>query len=139
VDLFVYGTLLFPEVLEALLHRVPAREPATAIGWRVAALPGRPYPGLVPRRGAAASGLVLSGLDRAEGRLLDAYEDSDYRLTEITLADGRRCPSYVWDRAALAHDWNRDGFAVDHLADYVAHCVRWRATADRVSPPSPDR
>lgn len=139
MDLFVYGTLLFTEVLTALLDRVPAREPATAVGWRVAALPGRLYPGLVPHRGGAATGMVISGLDAAEARLLDAYEDSGYRLTGIALADGRSCPSYVWRTEALAEDWSPDGFAADHLAGYVTECARWRAAAEWACPPCTDR
>jgi hypothetical protein len=128
VDLFVYGTLLFPEVLAALLGRVPVRTPAVATGWRVAALPGRVYPGLVPAENGRANGLVISGLTRAEGRILDAYEDADYQLTVITLADGRSCPTYVWRTDVLAHDWNPHGFAVEHLARYVEHCARWRGS-----------
>ncbi|WP_250292550.1 gamma-glutamylcyclotransferase, partial [Frankia sp. CiP1_Cm_nod1] len=46
-ELFVYGTLCFPEVARALLGRLPCSRPAAAAGWRAAALPGRAYPGLV--------------------------------------------------------------------------------------------
>jgi gamma-glutamylcyclotransferase (GGCT)/AIG2-like uncharacterized protein YtfP len=126
VDLFVYGTLLFPEVLAALLDRVPPSAPACAPGWRVAALPGRLYPGLVTGVGAA-QGLVLHGLSGPERALLDAYEDTDYTLTEITLAGGQRCHTYVWQLDAEPHDWNRDAFAAEHLVSYAAHCSRWRA------------
>lgn len=140
MDLFVYGTLLFPEVLRALLDRVPAGEPAAAPGWRVAALAGRLYPGLVPHRDGHAAGLVLTGLAEDEVRLLDAYEDTDYRLTEIALAGGRRCATYVWRLEALPHGWSRDAFATDHLAGYVELCTRWRAGWPQPlggAPPSP--
>jgi Gamma-glutamyl cyclotransferase, AIG2-like len=54
--LFAYGTLTFTDVLVALLGRVPAHAPASAPGWRVAALHGRLYPVLVPgRRGGRRS------------------------------------------------------------------------------------
>jgi len=141
MELFVYGTLLFPEVLGALLDRVPPRVPATACGWRVAALPGRVYPGLVPDRRRVAGGMVLSGLTRAECRLLDDYEDTDgqdYQLREIALAGGRSCPAYVWRTAVLPHDWDPRGFAAEHLADYVRQCARWRVTTGR-RPPGTDR
>ncbi len=134
MDLFAYGTLLFPEVLRALLGRVPPLAPATASGWRVAALPGRVYPGLVADQHATANGLVISGLDRAECRLLDAYEDIDYRLMAITLTDGRSCPTYVWRGEVLAGDWDPHGFAADHLARYAERCARWRAES---WPPAP--
>ena len=136
MDLFVYGTLLFPDVLEALLGRVPAMAPAHAAGWRVAALPGRLYPGLVAHRQATASGMVITGLELGERRLLDAYEDTGYRLTAIDLADGRNCAAYVWRTAVLAEDWCRRTFAEDHLAGYVERCARWRATCGRPPPPA---
>jgi len=127
VDLFVYGTLLFPDVLTVLLGRVPARSPAVADGWRAAALPGRVYPGLVPDPVRRATGLVIGGLTAADIALLDAYEEDDYRLADITLADGTSCPTYVWRRDVLADDWNPRWFADTHLAEYAAHCRRWRA------------
>jgi hypothetical protein len=125
VDLFVYGTLLFPEVLRALLGRVPPSAAASAPGWRVAALSGRLYPGLIPGPGAA-SGLVLGGLTPGERLLLDAYEDTGYTLTGITLADGTPCQTYVWGAGALEHDWSPDAFAARHLARYVLGCTAWR-------------
>jgi len=140
MDLFVYGTLLFPEVLTALLRRVPASRPASAVGWRVAALPARPYPGLVPHPGGRASGLVISGLDATETRLLDDYEHGGYERTEITLSDGRRCATYVWRGQALPAGWQPDAFAAQHLDAYARQCTRWRATwpvsSSTTTPPS---
>jgi gamma-glutamylcyclotransferase (GGCT)/AIG2-like uncharacterized protein YtfP len=75
--LFVYGTLQFPDVLRVLLGRVPPAQPATATGWRAAALAGRSYPGLVAGTGTGTgtvSGLVLAGLASAEVQTLDAFE-----------------------------------------------------------------
>jgi gamma-glutamylcyclotransferase (GGCT)/AIG2-like uncharacterized protein YtfP len=127
VDLFVYGTLLFPEVLSALIGRVPPTTPAVAAGWRAAALPGRPYPGLVRVARSTTSGLLISGLDDAEWRVLDAYEDSEYLLTVITVDGGRRCAAYVWRHDVLDDDWDPTAFASDHLTDYVPRCRSWRA------------
>jgi hypothetical protein len=59
--LFVYGSLQFPDVLFTLIDRVPDHSPAAAHGWRITALPGRVYPGLVPGQGTA-SGYLISGL-----------------------------------------------------------------------------
>lgn len=125
--LFAYGTLLFPEVLHVLLGRVPDLSPAVTHGWRVAALPGRVYPGLVPAPDGRASGRVVSGLSADEMVLLDAYEDTDYRLATIPLADGTGCPTYVWLRGVLAADWTPAAFAAEHLDAYLDLCRRWRA------------
>ena len=76
--LFAYGTLRFPDVLTALLGRVPEQAPAAVDGWRVAALDGRDAhfsrlriaasspipPTTVTRRGASRGG-PISRLYRA--------------------------------------------------------------------------
>lgn len=119
--LFAYGTLRFPEVLQVLLGRVPARTPAVAAGWRVAALPDVVYPGLVPGAGPA-EGVVISDLTPREWRVIDAYEDGLYELRPLALDRGRRASAYVCHPGArvLAADWSAARFAAEQLASFVA-------------------
>jgi len=128
--LFVYGTLMFPEVLEVLLGRTPEMAPAALDGWRAAALADRVYPGLVAatRPGVAAAGRVLLGLDDHERGVLDAFEESIYERRTVELADGREATTYVWldGDAVLPDDWDPHTFARDHLAVYVDHWSTWR-------------
>ncbi len=148
--LFVYGTLRFDRILAALLGRVPPGLPATAPGWRTAALADRPYPGLVPSPGHTATGLLLTGLSPAEWRALDDFEDDAYQLRRLTAerepgaervpaaeqgppaaaggtADSRcsvpgRIWTYVWAAPdqVAAEDWSADVFAARRLAGYAA-------------------
>jgi gamma-glutamylcyclotransferase (GGCT)/AIG2-like uncharacterized protein YtfP len=126
-DLFAYGTLRFPDVLEALLGRVPEHSPAIAPGWRVAALDGRVYPVLVPGDGGAG-GILISGLTAGEWRVIDAYEDDFYELERITLVDGRQGWAYLTrDRtAALPADWSPGDFTTRHLGEFTGACREWR-------------
>ncbi|MGH3382132.1 MAG: gamma-glutamylcyclotransferase family protein [Actinoallomurus sp.] len=118
--LFAYGTLRFPDVLVALLGRVPAHTPAVAPGWRVAALDGRVYPMLVPGEGAAG-GVLISGLTAGEWRVIDAYEDDVYALERLTLADGRIGWAYLTrdHTVVLPADWSPGDFTVHHLPAFV--------------------
>ena len=127
-DLFAYGTLRFPDVLEALLGRVPEHSPAIAPGWRVAALDGRVYPVLVPGDGAAG-GVLISGLTTEEWRVIDAYEDDFYELERLTLVDGRPGWAYLTrDRtAALPVDWSPGDFTTRHLGAFAGECRAWRS------------
>lgn len=82
--LFVYGTLRDPDILAAVLGRLPgaaAMPAAVAPGFRAVPYPGRAYPALVRAPGAAAAGLVLTDLSAFERDLLDAYEGDEYRRT----------------------------------------------------------
>ncbi|MET9293072.1 gamma-glutamylcyclotransferase family protein [Streptomyces sp. NPDC003077] len=130
--LFVYGTLQFDAVLDALLSRVPQRTPASAPGWRAAALEGRLYPGLVAAPDATATGLLLTDLTNEEWAVLDAFEDDRYDLRELTLSSGGRGWAYVWpDDEVRAENWDAQYFAVHHLHEYAARCGRISATLAR--------
>ncbi|MEU6612132.1 gamma-glutamylcyclotransferase family protein [Streptomyces shenzhenensis] len=63
--LFCYGTVQFDAVLKALLGRTPERAPASAPGYRAAALEGRVYPSLVIHTSTgSAPGVILTRPDR---------------------------------------------------------------------------
>jgi gamma-glutamylcyclotransferase (GGCT)/AIG2-like uncharacterized protein YtfP len=125
--LFAYGTLRFPDVLVALLGRVPERTPATAPGWRVAALDGRVYPVLVPGEGTAG-GVLISGLTAAEWRVIDAYEDDFYALELLTLTDGRTGWAYLTrdNSGVLPADWSPGDFTARHLSGFTGRVRAWR-------------
>lgn len=127
--LFVYGTLQFPEVLTALIGRVPDHTPGTVYGWRIAALPGRVYPGLV-KGPYSAPGFLITGLSEAEWRILDAFEDDFYDLTELTLTDGRTgwCYTCPDDHPVSDQDWAPADFAAAHLDRYTRATATWRVT-----------
>ncbi|NUP32982.1 MAG: gamma-glutamylcyclotransferase [Streptomycetaceae bacterium] len=126
--LFVYGSLMFPEVLAALLGRIPDRSPARMSGWRAAALPDRVYPVLVRDPSADASGALLTGISAAEWEILDAYEEDLYDLLRLPLEGGGHAWTYVAPEGADAPEgfWSADEFADRHLAAYVAACRVWR-------------
>ncbi|HET6636159.1 MAG TPA: gamma-glutamylcyclotransferase family protein [Streptomyces sp.] len=119
--LFVYGTLRFPQVLQALLGRVPDSRAGTAAGWRTAALAGRVYPGLVPAADATAEGLLLTGVSPGERERLDEFEGAAYALRPLPMTDGGYAWAYVWQGdEVLDEDWDAEVFAAEHLAGYAA-------------------
>ncbi|WP_431046364.1 gamma-glutamylcyclotransferase family protein [Streptomyces sp. P1-3] len=122
--LFAYGSLQFPEVLTALLGRVPERSAASAPGWRAARLARRDYPGLVPAEGQTAPGLLLTGLTPDEWRILDAFEDAEYELRRLPLSDGRWAWSYLWHGGdVLPGTWDATEFRANRLAAFLARCT----------------
>lgn len=129
--LFVYGSLTFREVLEIVLGRVPATVPATATGWRVAALRDRPFPAL-ERADGTVSGLVLTDLTADEWRAVDAFEAPAYDLVMVRLDGGGTAWTYLGGDSddslvAVSDDWDRTWFATGQLGHYLRRCLTWRA------------
>ena len=123
--LFVYGTLVFAEVVERLLGRLPEVARAAAPGWSTRLLPAKRYPGLVPDSMSAAGGLLFLDLTASERRLLDDYEGEEYQRVDMTVVDegGRmvEAQTYVIDPTQATEErWTTQWFAELHLADFLA-------------------
>lgn len=138
--LFAYGTLIFPEVVRALLERTPSHAPARLPSHARFAVRGRSYPGLVPTEGRATAGVLWMGIDPAELALVDRYESDLYERRSVTvLPDGGGAPReavvYVVPerhRELLAdRDWDPERFAREHLEATVAHCTHFRRSLAR--------
>jgi gamma-glutamylcyclotransferase (GGCT)/AIG2-like uncharacterized protein YtfP len=137
--LFAYGSLEFPEVIGALLGRGLPGAPARLRGYRRGMLAGRPYPGIVEARDEWVDGVVWAGLSEGDIGALDAYEGREYARRTLTVVGPGDEPleSFVYvilpeHRHRIGEaPWERQWFASEHLADYVAHCrqlQRRRAT-----------
>ncbi len=128
LPLFAYGTLMFPEVIAAVIGRVPLAQPASAAGFERREVAGQLYPGLVrSARDDAVRGLLYKDLAGNEWDRLNAYEGDFYELTEIPVAcEGR-------EEAALAYlvpdarssllgktRWDPETFRRRHLPSYLA-------------------
>ena len=102
--LFLYGTLLRPDVLERMAGQpglARRLRPARLVGWARVALRGTPYPTLVPAPGATTAGALLRCGPAARARLR-AYEGASYRLVPVRVATAR---GPVRARAWVAARW----------------------------------
>src|SRR5690606_35152445 len=126
LPLFVYGTLRDLDLVAAVLGRplhVSAVHAARAPGWRAVHYPGRSYPALVRAPGAAAEGLLVTGLTPFERDLLDAYEGDEYRRAPVAtmLVDEPELHEADAYLPALAiptdaHEWSLSRWQMEHKA-----------------------
>lgn len=143
---FVYGSLLAPEVLNALLGRVPDRTPATLPGFVRRRIKDAVYPAIYPAEdpsNASVDGEVLTGMSRRELAVLDWFEDEAYVLTRVDVTfdeERERSPpetvegvepyldpsivmAYVFTSPRdLYGVWDYEEFRREHLGSYVAMC-----------------
>jgi gamma-glutamylcyclotransferase (GGCT)/AIG2-like uncharacterized protein YtfP len=124
--LFVYGTLMIPEVLTILLGRVPVMHEALLRGYRRYTIDGACYPAIISDTTANVNGQVLLGLTPREVATLDDYEGDAYVRTEVTLTvDGASTSAecYVWRDASRVRlgrdDWDLETFVCRHLEQYL--------------------
>ena len=132
-NLFVYGTLLFPELVYALTQKSYKSTPALLKDYQVTeifdgAIP-RSYPALTPMLGAEAKGKLLFDVDEKALGILDSYEGDEYEKITINLpVDGAnyQAITYAWIGTGdeeLKGDWNPNEFESNHLSYYLNEVV----------------
>ena len=125
--LFVYGTLLAPELRHALLGRALAGVPAELDGYACFRVRHAPYPAIAPVPDATTAGELIDGLSPADLDKLDAYESAMYRRLVVTVRDGAgndvEAFTYVIDKSAVQRlsdeHWDYATFRLRKLDRYL--------------------
>ena len=103
--LFAYGTLMWPEVLEAVIGRPLSGVPATLSGFRRMRVKQAFYPALVNSHSRdTVEGVLYRDLAAEDFRCLDRFEGGEYERKHVCIATE---PAHVY---VLSHAWR-------HLAD----------------------
>ena len=97
MNLFAYGTLMWPEVLESVIGRRLEGCPAVLDGFVRLRVKGEHYPAVVSRDGGVVEGIVYSGLSVEDFRHLDRFEGEEYERMGRPV-DGVEAQVYVLGR-----------------------------------------
>ena len=132
-SVFVYGTLMAPQVLKVLLSRVPDMlVPAVLPNYRRHPVKDHVFPGIIPcSRGSATKGLLLQGLSENELKILDWFEGDEYVRREVKVMCDlipHETQCYIWSNPVtdLDHgrEWDYDDFLETKLDWYLKSTVR---------------
>mmetsp|Transcript_26421 Transcript_26421/g.67920 ORF Transcript_26421/g.67920 Transcript_26421/m.67920 type:complete len:246 (-) Transcript_26421:351-1088(-) len=135
--IFVYGTLMAPEIVELLIKRMPSHSPATLAGHRRVRVKGADFPAVVRELSAGGErtgqveGLLLRGLDDVELTIFDDYEDDDYTrdIVTVTLPDGSQADAfvYIWGdhvrHKLTSEPWDYAAFRANDMEGYMARMM----------------
>jgi len=125
---FCYGTLVWPEVVEAVTGQRFCCARAVLPGFVRFRLRDEVYPAVVARAGAETDGRVWLGVDTRALARLDAFEGQLYerRALPVRGDGGETFPAWTYVLHPRAHGrlsdepWDRDAFAARHLAAFLA-------------------
>lgn len=131
--LFVYGTLMIPEIREALLKRTLKSKDAISKGYSAnTIIYGQyqtEYPFLKPCSTGEVKGQVLYPVDGLEMDLIKFYEGSEYVLSTIAvLIEGKEVlvPTFVLRQGMKVEygpQWNQDAFIKNYLNSYMDEII----------------
>lgn len=96
--LFVYGTLMQPEILKRLINRIPDKKESRLNNFYFSKL--HPYKAILPcneEKEEHIDGILLEGLNTEEMRTIDIYEYVPflYERIEVQLFDGTAAYTYI--------------------------------------------
>lgn len=126
-DLFVYGTLMAPDVMQRVTGKTFHFVPATLADYARYRIKRRVYPAIIACSGGTVDGLLYTGVDDASLRRLDAFESGIYerRTVSVQRADGEQATAWVYVLApSYTHllrkaAWSLEEFKRVHLSAYL--------------------
>ena len=140
MNVFAYGTLMFPEIWQRVTGRPADGIPGQVTGFSIYRVQDAEFPGMIASADdQRVPGVVYLGVDDAALARLDAFENDFYRreIVRVACDDGheREAEAYVVParRCGVLSDepWRKDQFvARGGLDRFAQHFAGFRRVAD---------
>jgi gamma-glutamylcyclotransferase (GGCT)/AIG2-like uncharacterized protein YtfP len=127
MNIFLYGTLMIPEVLRRVTGRAYDTRAAVLHGFARLKVKGESYPALLPFPDMETDGIVVLDVGTEALSRLDAFEGELYQREEVTVEVGQdewlEAETFVIRPAAYARlsaeAWDEDEFRELHLRQFM--------------------
>ncbi len=126
MQLFVYGTLTFSEILSKLLGKKHVSIPGLLENYKIKKFSNAEYPGIIADQNSNVSGKIIFGINEQDILILDAYEGVMYKRNILTVKASSKkynCQVYVVDnnyRKRLSEEpWCPLNFRNNSLSSYI--------------------
>ena len=128
MNIFTYGSLMFPAVMKAVTGlEFPAKR-ARVKNYARFKVKGESYPGLTPLKGAVTEGVLYIGVDVLSVRRLDDFEGEFYERGEVAAdtLDGESLIVHAYVIKAQYRDrlssepWDPERFEANDLRGFMA-------------------
>ncbi len=116
--LFAYGTLMCPDIMQAVAKQHYKSSKAMVTGYRRLKVRNQHYPGLIPLAGTSVEGRAYFNISPASWRQLDLFEGEMYsrQIIEIMLENSTVISAFTYIVRERYHtylttdDWDFDEF-----------------------------
>jgi gamma-glutamylcyclotransferase (GGCT)/AIG2-like uncharacterized protein YtfP len=85
LNIFTYGSLMFPEIWQRVVRGTYRAVPATVEGFVRYALSDDTYPGMIAQADATVEGVLYLDVDAQDVAALDAFEGVEYQRVDIAV------------------------------------------------------
>ncbi len=125
--LFVYGTLMWPQVLRTLTGSSWVTEDAVLIGFKRCRIKGAVYPGIKKDSTSSVKGKVVRGLGEKEILILDQFEGDAYERIRVQVKTGSNKEEEVFTyiiREAYKHilsdqEWKETDLSDEDIKGFI--------------------
>jgi len=124
-NIFVYGTLLSPAILEKLTRKLLKTSPAVLPGYKRFCVKDVDYPAIIRVDGSKTNGLIIEKADDSTLAVLSFYEGDEYEIRKvIVLLNGKpeEALTFVWVKGNELLDdeeWDFQHFEKTFLEHYL--------------------
>ena len=133
-NLFVYGTLLFPEIVFAITGKNFKTKPAVLFDYKRLQVFNEgsrlPYPAITKSIGDSVNGMILFDVDAKSMQSIISFEADEYDQQLITFQLDNtylHAVTFVFKddlKHRLKSDWDLEEFRKNHLGTYIQKFVR---------------
>ncbi len=128
-QLFVYGSLCFPEIVEKLTGNIFETEPAVLHGFLRQKVKGCDYPAITKKEGEKVEGFLLKNLNERAVQILTFFEGDEYQkeIVDVETEIGReKALVFVWKNSPdllEKGDWSFQTFKKESLPVYLEKII----------------
>ena len=139
LNVFTYGTLVVPEVMQAVAGKSFPSTPAMLEGYGAFLVEGECFPAITMTSGGKVPGVLYLGVDPATVKTIDRFEGKLYQRKRVAVRSDplglMSAETYVIGKDTgdllSSEPWDLDSFLKKHLEDWLEVCVAFHEKGKR--------
>jgi len=132
-NIFAYGTLMLPEVVEALTGNLFAPKVAVLNGYSRYVFKGRCYPGIIEDENGSVEGVLYTKVDDLTLSIFDWFEDVLYERLLLTVQiENESIQAFTYIVPKKNHKkldklpWSLEKFIENYSKTYIQKCIGYK-------------